>query len=269
MSDITDLLAIMVRLRDPEHGCPWDREQDSASIAHYTIEEAYEVVDAIDRGDSADLCSELGDLLLHVVFHARIAEEAGQFKFDDVVAAICGKMIARHPHVFGDARIDSAHAQTEAWESHKQRERTASGDHDPSALAGISRGMPEWQRAIKLQKRAARVGFEWPALAPVLDKLDEEITEVRAEVANGADAERMTEEIGDVLFAAVNLARMAKVDVSGALRQANRKFERRFRAMETTAEATGRTLAEHDMAGQLGLWQQVKVAESAADSGND
>lgn len=215
MHSIDDLLAIMARLRDRERGCPWDVEQTFETIAPYTIEEAYEVADAIDRKDYADLRDELGDLLLQVVFHARMAEEGGHFAFVDVVGAICDKMVRRHPHVFGEAEpASSAVAQLANWEELKAGERAAQGDADASALAGISRGMPEWQRALKLQQKAARVGFDWPDVNPVFDKLHEEIEEVRAEFADGADPARLADEIGDVLFVCVNLARHAKVDVS-------------------------------------------------------
>jgi ATP diphosphatase len=258
---IADLLAIMARLRDRERGCPWDVEQTFDTIAPYTIEEAYEVADAIDRKDYAHLRDELGDLLLQVVFHARMAEEAGHFAFDDVVGAICDKMVRRHPHVFGDARVaESADAQLANWEELKAGERAAQGDADTSALAGISRGMPEWQRALKLQQRAARVGFDWPDVGLVFDKLHEEIDEVRAEFADGSDPQRLTDEIGDVLFVCVNLARHAKVDVSHALRHANAKFERRFRHMETLAAADG-GLAGKPLEAQDALWGLAKAAE--------
>jgi ATP diphosphatase len=253
---IERLLDIMARLRNPHNGCPWDVQQTFATIAPYTIEEAYEVADAIDRNDMNDLRDELGDLLLQVVFHARMAEEAGDFRFDDVVAAICDKMVRRHPHVFGDASVADADAQTRAWEAHKRRER---GDGDDSALAGIARGMPEWQRALKLQKRAATVGFDWPDVGHVLDKLTEEIGEVRVELDAGiVDAARVTDEIGDLLFVAVNVARKAKVDVSTALRHANAKFERRFRAMEVLAKAEGSDFATLDLSAQETYWQRVK-----------
>lgn len=258
---IDDLLAIMARLRDREHGCPWDVEQDFDTIAPYTIEEAYEVADAIDRKDYADLRDELGDLLLQVVFHARMAEEAGHFVFADVVAAICDKLVRRHPHVFGAARFDSAAAQTRAWDALKAAERADKGDGDDSALAGIARGLPEWQRALKLQQKAARVGFDWPEVGPVLAKLGEEIEEVRCEFAAGADAERLTDEVGDVLFVCVNLARHAKVDFSQALRHANAKFERRFRRMEALAVASGQALGERTLAEQDALWDAAKAEE--------
>lgn len=251
----------MARLRDPVAGCPWDVAQDFASIAPYTVEEAYEVADAIDRGDFDDLRDELGDLLLQVVFHARMAEEAGHFGFDDVVHSICEKMVRRHPHVFADAVVADAAAQTESWETLKRAERDAAGHADPSALAGISRGLPEWMRATKLQKRAARTGFEWPDIGPVVDKLHEELEEVREELAQGGSAERIEDEIGDVLFVCVNLARHAGVDAGNALRRANAKFERRFRAMEAMARAEGRGLADFDLAGQEALWRRAKHDE--------
>jgi ATP diphosphatase len=262
---VDDLLAIMARLRDRERGCPWDVEQTFETIAPYTIEEAYEVADAIDRRDYRDLCDELGDLLLQVVFHARMAEEAGHFAFGDVVAAICDKLVRRHPHVFAAASFATAEAQTANWEALKAGERAARGEDDASALAGIPRGLPEWQRALKLQKRAARVGFDWPDAGPVLDKLREEIDEVHAELAAGGDAGRLTDEIGDVLFVCVNLARKADVDVSQALRHANAKFERRFRRMEALAAAAGGTLGERALAGQEALWRQVKAEERGRD----
>ena len=246
--DIAPLLAIMAKLRDPDSGCPWDLEQDFSTIAPYTVEEAYEVADAIDRGDMADLKDELGDLLFQVAFHARMAEEAGAFDFGDVVAAICDKMVRRHPHVFAaqgcanaagggmpgaaaDVRADDSAAVLRNWDAIKRAEREAKGETDASALAGISRGLPEWQRAVKLQHKAAKVGFDWPGPEPVLAKLQEEIDEVRAEfdavAADPADAaarDRLEDEIGDVLFVCANLARHAQVDVGSALRRANLKF---------------------------------------------
>lgn len=255
---VDDLIAIMARLRDPDNGCPWDVKQTFATIAPYTIEEAYEVADAIDRGDHDDLRDELGDLLLQVVFHARMAEEAGLFAFGDVVGGICDKMIRRHPHVFADVTHENDAAQLRDWDRLKAEERAAKGGQDASALAGISRGLPEWQRAVKLQKRAANVGFDWPDHRPVLAKLAEEIEEVRHEFDTGADEERLADEIGDVLFVAANLARHAKVDVSRALRGANAKFERRFRAMEAIAATEGRELASYSLEEQEALWQRVK-----------
>ncbi|MDQ3269957.1 MAG: nucleoside triphosphate pyrophosphohydrolase [Pseudomonadota bacterium] len=271
---IDGLLAIMQRLRDPDGGCPWDIEQTFASIAAYTVEEAYEVVDAIERQDLAALKDELGDLLLQVVFHARMAQEQGAFDFHDVVDAISAKMLRRHPHVFADAagataRIGDAGEQTVAWEEHKRQERAQAGDADVSALAGIAPGLPEWQRAVKLQKRAARVGFDWPDVAPVIAKLHEEIDEVRAEFAardaapgDAAAQERLVDEIGDVLFVCANLARHAAVDVGTALRRANRKFERRFRAMEAMAAADGKELAAQSLETQEAYWRRAKHEES-------
>ncbi|HQX66373.1 MAG TPA: nucleoside triphosphate pyrophosphohydrolase [Dokdonella sp.] len=264
MPNIDDLLAIMARLRDPDNGCPWDIEQSFETIVPYTIEEAYEVADAVDRRDYADLRDELGDLLLQVVFHARMAEEAGHFRFEDVVAAICNKMVSRHPHVFAEARADTAEEVLGNWEAIKRREREDAGDADRSALAGIARGLPEWQRATKLQKRAARVGFDWPDVNPVFDKLHEEIDEVRAEFAGGADPARLTDEIGDVLFVCANLARHAHVDVSTAMRHANAKFERRFRRMEAIAAEAGTSLAEKSLEQQEDLWLQAKREERLA-----
>nr|WP_082394320.1 nucleoside triphosphate pyrophosphohydrolase [Stenotrophomonas acidaminiphila] len=265
--DIGTLLRIMARLRDPHGGCPWDLQQDFSSIAPYTIEEAYEVADAIDRNDLADLKDELGDLLLQVVFHAQMASEQGAFAFADVVAAISGKMLRRHPHVFGDAQADDAGQVVANWEQIKQRERADAGDTDGSALAGIARGLPEWQRALKLQKRAARTGFDWPDVAPVLDKLREEVDEVQAEFESAAHPgshARLEDEIGDLLFVCANLARHARVDPGSALRRANLKFERRFRAMEALAAARGQAMSALDLEQQEALWQAVKRGEQGA-----
>jgi len=262
--NVDELLAIMARLRDRDSGCPWDLEQDFASIAPYTIEEAYEVADAIDRNDLGDLKDELGDLLLQVVFHAQMAKEQGVFDFGDVVAAICDKMLRRHPHVFAGATVEDAEAQTREWEAQKTRERQAAGDADTSALAGIARGMPEWQKAVKLQSRAARVGFDWPGPAPVIAKLHEEIEEVRVEFAQAATAdnrERLQDEIGDVLFVCANLARHAKVDVGAALRHANLKFERRFRSMEAMAADDGTALQGMTLEQQDEYWNRAKGLE--------
>ena len=254
------LLAIMARLRDPERGCPWD-------IAPYTIEEAYEVADAIDRADMDGLRGELGDLLLQVVFHAQMAREAGHFAFDDVARAIADKMERRHPHVFGDADRGDADTVRASWEEIKRAERAADGETDRSALAGIARGLPEWQKAVKLQDRAARVGFDWPGPGPVMAKLEEELDEVRAEFAALAAApddagarDRLEDELGDLLFVAANLARHARVDVGAALRRANRKFEQRFRTMEALAASEGTTLSEHPLEVQDAYWNRAKQA---------
>jgi ATP diphosphatase len=259
---LDELLAIMARLRDPESGCQWDVQQDFASIAAYTIEEAYEVADAIDRGDFDDLRDELGDLLLQVVFHAQMAREQGRFDFSDVADAICSKMRRRHPHVFGEVRYADLAAQKQAWEEIKASERASKGGRDDdSLLAGVSSGLPEWKRAIKLQQRAASAGFEWTDPQPVLDKLAEEVAELRAEFDHNANRARLQDEIGDVLFVMVNLARHADVDFSHALRHANAKFERRFRAMEALAKTDGHSFAERSLDQQEALWQRVKQGE--------
>jgi len=270
-TSIESLLEIMRRLRDPQSGCPWDIEQDFATIAPYTIEEAYEVADAIDRNDLAHLKDELGDLLFQVVFHARMAEEGGHFAFSDVVDAICDKLVRRHPHVFATpaAKPADAAAVLVAWEEHKKREReAAAGDAPLSALDGVARGLPEWQRAVKLQKRAATVGFDWPHVDDVFAKLHEEIDEVRAEFAalgHAPDAdvarERLEDELGDLLFVAANLTRHGGVDFGGALRRANAKFERRFRRMEVLARAAGTPLETLDLAQQDALWNAAKAEE--------
>jgi ATP diphosphatase len=261
MHSIDDLLRIMATLRDPQRGCPWDVQQDFSTIAPYTIEEAYEVADAIDRRNFIDLRDELGDLLLQVVFHARMAQELGKFSFADVVEAICSKMIRRHPHVFADEKVANAETQTAAWEQHKRREREQDADGDTSVLAGIPRGLPEWQRALKLQKRASTVGFDWTEPGPVLDKLHEELDEVRTELAAGVDDARLVDEIGDVLFVCVNLARLTKVDYSAALRGANAKFERRFRRMEALAAADGTKLDGMSLTEQDAYWDRAKAEE--------
>ncbi len=265
------LLGIMARLRDPASGCPWDLAQDFATIAPYTIEEAYEVADAIDRGDMEGLRDELGDLLLQVVFHAQMAREAGHFGFEDLARAIADKMERRHPHVFGDADREDADAVRASWEEIKRAERAAAGDTDTSALAGISRGLPEWQRAVKLQDRAARVGFDWPGPGPVMAKLEEELAEVGAEFAavaaapeDAAARDRLEAELGDLLFVAANLARHAGVDVGAALRRANHKFERRFRGMEALAAADGTCLAGLSLDTQDAYWERAKAGERGA-----
>jgi ATP diphosphatase len=272
-ASIATLLAIMARLRDPERGCPWDVAQTFDTIAPYTIEEAYETADAIDRKDYPALKDELGDLLLQVVFHSRIAEEQGLFDFRDVVDAISDKLVRRHPHVkwgrvhfpgsvAGDAPSGSkSEPDPVSWDEIKRAERAAAGDEDTSALAGVAPGLPEWKRALKLCDKAATVGFDWPGPVPVLDKLEEEIAEVRAEFAAGADHARMLDEIGDVLFVLVNLARHARVDFSQALRHANAKFERRFRRMEALAAGAGEGLAGKSLDEQDALWNQAKAEE--------
>jgi ATP diphosphatase len=256
------LLAIMARLRDPQRGCPWDREQSFATIAPYTIEEAYEVADAIARDDIAALKDELGDLLFQVVFHARMAEEAGAFDFDDVARAIADKMERRHPHVFGAAKIAGVAAQNEAWEAHKaaeRRERAQRAGAAQSVLDGVALALPALLRAVKLQRRAARIGFDWPEARAVFDKIAEEIAELSRELESGGDRGRLEDETGDLLFAVANLARKLDVDPEAALRRANDKFERRFRHVEALA-------AEHNIGADLdsleALWQEVKRRES-------
>jgi MazG family protein len=256
------LRSVMAWLRDRQHGCPWDIDQTFRTIAPYTIEEAYEVADAIERDDLPGLKEELGDLLLQVVYHSQIASETGAFAFDDVAGAIADKMVARHPHVFGDATIDTAEAQTVSWEARKAAERAARGTSaEPSgALDGVARALPALMRAEKIQKRAARVGFDWKELDPVIDKIEEELGELRAELTAGAMAqERISDELGDVLFAVANLARHCKVDPEAALRATNDKFERRFRHIETRLAESGRGPADASLEEMEALWQEAKT----------
>jgi MazG family protein len=257
---IERLLAIMARLRDPERGCPWDREQNFATIAPYTIEEAYEVADAIARESMAELKDELGDLLFQVVFHARMAEEAGHFAFGDVADAISDKMERRHPHVFGDVEIRDAAQQTVAWEAHKAAERGAKNE-GKGALAGVPIALPALLRAEKLGKRAARVGFDWPDPAAVLEKVREETAEIEAAVKDKEPEERIGQEIGDLLFAAAQLARHYRINPETALRDANARFERRFGHVEHALAAKGRSPAESNMDELESLWGEAKKAE--------
>ena len=249
---------IMARLRDPERGCPWDVAQDFHSIAPHTLEEAYEVADAIDRGDFDALRDELGDLLLQVVYHARMAEEAGHFDLDDVAAGLADKLVRRHPHVFGDTVLADAAAREHAWEQEKSAERARKGEADDSVLAGVTLGLPALSRAQKLQRRAARIGFDWPDAAGPRAKVIEELDEIDAAAG---DAARVEAEIGDLLFAAVNLARHHGVDAEGALRQSGRRFEDRLRAVEQRARAAGATLSELSLDQLEAHWQAVKAAE--------
>lgn len=257
-AELRRLLEIMAALRDPVNGCPWDRQQSFATIAPYTIEEAYEVADAIARADFTALPDELGDLLFQVVYHARMAEEDGRFAFADVARLIADKMLRRHPHVFGDAAARDAAAQTAAWEEQKQRERAARAE--TGTLAGVPVGLPALTRAAKLTARAARVGFDWPDAAAVLEKLDEEVGELRAELPGG-DPARLADELGDLLFVLANLARKLDLDPETCLRQANEKFQRRFNAMESTIEAKQLTLSELTLAQMEDMWQRVKRRE--------
>jgi ATP diphosphatase len=268
MSDIQRLLDIMARLRDPNGGCPWDLEQNFRTIAPYTIEEAYEVADAIEHGDRAALKDELGDLLLQVVFHAQMAREEGSFAFPDVVEAICDKLVRRHPHVFGETAVAGADEVLVNWEAIKRAERGRG--EEASALDDVARGLPEWMRALKLQKRGAQQGFDWPDVGPVVAKLHEEIDEVQAEFARAPrDPDRLEDEIGDVLFVCVNLARHAKVDPGVALRRANAKFERRFRRMEALARVEGRGLKDLSLAEQEALWDRAKAEERGGGDASD
>jgi MazG family protein len=261
-----DLLRIMAKLRDPDGGCPWDVEQDFASIAPYTIEEAYEVADAIEQSDMESLKGELGDLLLQVVFHAQMASEAGHFEYADVVNAVSEKMVVRHPHVFGDVSIQDADAQTKAWEDQKAAERAAKAEASgrvASVLDDVARGLPALMRAEKLQKRAARVGFDWPTVEPVFDKVREELDEVSVEIDRGSDPARLEDELGDVLFTCVNLARKLGTDPETALRRTNAKFERRFRDVETFAVKDGKSLNDLDIEALEALWERAKEAEQS------
>jgi ATP diphosphatase len=254
---IRELLKIMARLRDPERGCPWDLEQDFASIAPYTLEEAYEVADAIQRGDVEDLCEELGDLLFQVVFHAQLAAEQGAFRFADVVSSINRKLVRRHPHVFGDVAVSNAKEQTEAWERHKAAERAGKGIEGGGALAGVAVSLPALVRAQKIQRRAARAGFDWPHIEDVIGKLDEEVSEFKEAFEAGGSG-RLREELGDLLFTCVNLARFLDVDAETLVRDANHKFESRFRVMEAQVEASGLDLRECSLEQLEAFWQQAK-----------
>ncbi|MGD0438842.1 MAG: nucleoside triphosphate pyrophosphohydrolase [Bryobacteraceae bacterium] len=257
-AELRRLLDIMAALRDPATGCPWDKEQSFDTIAPYTIEEAYEVADSIARRDFASLPDELGDLLFQVVYHARMAEEAGYFGFTEVARAISDKMIRRHPHVFGDAAVRDTAAQTSAWEAQKSAERA--DRLETGTLAGVPVGLPALTRAAKLTNRAARVGFDWPDARAVLDKLDEEIGELNAELA-GADPARLTDEVGDLLFVLANLARKLNLDPEDCLRHANDKFARRFNAMEQALARQGRDLKEETLEAMEAAWQAVKRGE--------
>jgi tetrapyrrole methylase family protein/MazG family protein/ATP diphosphatase len=258
---IDRLLAIMARLRDREDGCPWDVEQTFATIAPYTVEEAYEVADAIERGDMSDLRDELGDLLLQVVFHARMAEEAGAFDFDDVGRAINDKMVRRHPHVFADESYASLAHQKEGWEQLKAAERAGKG-RTASLLDDVPTGLPALTRAVKLSKRAAQVGFVWPAVENVMAKLAEEVGELQAEITAG-DLEKARHELGDVLFVVANIARTLDIDPEDALRYTNAKFARRFRWVEERLAERGKRPEQSDLAEMDALWEEVKAAERA------
>jgi nucleoside triphosphate diphosphatase len=274
---IEDLLRVLARLRDPETGCPWDREQSFATIAPYTIEEAYEVADAIARSDLDALKDELGDLLLQVVYHARMAEEDGRFAFGGVVDAITAKMIRRHPHVFEDASLREAFLTSGTWERIKAEEKATrgeaarrGGDEAWSLLDDVPVALPALTRAVKLQSRAARVGFDWPSLAPVLAKIEEEIAELKSAIAGEkreADApasKKVSEEFGDLLFVMANVARHLGIDPEGALREANAKFVRRFHSTEAALRAEGRTPEDATLEEMDQLWDEAKAKETKA-----
>ena len=257
--NIQNLLDIMACLRDPDGGCPWDVEQTFKTIAPHTIEEAYEVADAIEQNDMGHLKDELGDLLFQVVFYAQMAKEAGDFVFADIVEGISDKMVRRHPHVFGDADVDNAETQTAAWEDHKANERGENGGD--SALDGVISALPALARAHKLQKRAARVGFDWVDIGPVIGKVREELAEVEAEIDTNNEV-RLRDEIGDLLFCCVNLARKLGVDPESALRDGNTKFERRFRRMEEFLKADGKDFNDQPVEEVLDVyWNKAKAEE--------
>lgn len=263
-SSIRDLLDVMARLRDPNGGCPWDLAQDFATIAPHTIEEAYEVADAIENGSPDAIKDELGDLLFQVVFYAQMAHERGWWGFGDVAGHVAAKMIHRHPHVFGDETITDAGAMTDRWEADKARERASQAAEEgrrASALDGVIAGLPALTRALKLQNRAARVGFDWDAPAPILDKIEEEISELRVEIEKNSAQPRLKDEMGDLLFAVVNLARRLELDPDAALRHANSKFERRFRTVEDRLAAEGRSAPDASLDEMEALWQATKAAE--------
>ena len=265
MSDATAetrrLIDIMAALRDPQSGCPWDIEQDFASIAPYTLEEAHEVADAITRQAWEELPGELGDLLLQVVFHAQMAAEKGMFDFADVARAISDKLVARHPHIFGDeSRDKSAEQQVKDWEAIKAKERAAKAER--GTLDGVALGLPALTRAVKLQNRAARVGFDWPATEQVLDKIREETAELVA-ARDSADPAHLTEEFGDLLFVMANLARHLKIDPEEALRGANAKFTRRFQSIEAALASQGRRPEDSTLEEMDALWDAAKAAERA------
>ena len=255
------LLEIMARLRDPETGCPWDIEQNYASIVPYTIEEAYEVADAIEQGDMVELEGELGDLLLQVIYYTQMGGEDGHFTFETVTKNIADKMIHRHPHVFGaESREKSADQQTADWEKIKAAERAAKGQAKTRTLDGVARNLPALTRAVKLQKRAARVGFDWPETTQVLDKIKEEAAEL-VEAVDTLPHDKQVEEFGDLMFVMANLGRHLNIDPEEALRAANRKFTRRFEYIEDALEDRGKTPAQSDLTEMDAIWDQAKLAE--------
>lgn len=261
LRSISSLVEIMAALRNPDGGCPWDLEQDYASIAPYTIEEAYEVFDAIERKDFPDLKDELGDLLFQAVYHAQMASEDKHFDFGDVIQNICEKMIRRHPHVFGDAGTRTSEGQTVAWEEIKAAERAQKGETREGVLDGLPLALPALLRSLKLQKRAARVGFDWPDVAGVIDKFSEEVEEFYDEMPEPTDADRLEDEFGDALFALVNVGRHFKLDPEKALRRANGKFVRRFEHIEKRLEEGGKSPSDVGLDTMEALWKEAKSEE--------
>ena len=267
LSDIQTLLDIMAALRDPETGCPWDKVQTFATIAPYTLEEAYEVLDAINRNDMGELREELGDLLLQVVYHARMAEEQGDFAFADVVASISDKMIRRHPHVFGEATIETAEELTKVWEAAKAKETAEKADEDSSftakRLGTVARALPALTRAEKISKRVASVGFDWPDVSSVIAKVREELAEIEEEIENNGTQDRLESEVGDLLFAVSNLARHLKVDPEAALRRGNDKFVKRFGEMESALLELGKDLEAASLEDMEAAWVANKQLENS------
>ncbi len=263
LRSIDALLKIMASLRDPDGGCPWDLQQNFRTIAPYTLEEAYEVADAIERGHLDDLKEELGDLLLQVVFHAQMAQEQGSFAFDDVVEGISSKMVRRHPHVFADGTSDTPEGVATTWDEIKQAEKDAKGKKPSGLLDDVPVVLPSLSQAVKLQKRAAKVGFDWPNARPVLDKIEEEIAELHVEIA-AEDGDKIEEEFGDLLFVLANYARHLKIDPDAALRRANQKFRSRFSSMENSADSQGVSLADLSLEQLEDLWVQAKLHEKKA-----
>ncbi len=267
MYNLDDLRNIMERLRDPEHGCPWDREQTLKTLVPYTLEEAYEVVDAIHRGNDQELCDELGDLLFQIVFYTEITREENKFNFDDIVDAIATKLVRRHPHVFAEEQINTAEEQTLAWEEHKEKERKEKAGNNKvnaSVLDGVSLALPALVRAQKIQKRASRVGFDWKEIRPVIEKVEEELGEYREECLTNTIQvkERLQEEMGDLLFSCVNLARHAGIDAESALREANLKFEGRFISIEKELERQGKSIEQASLEEMNKLWDKAKQVQS-------
>jgi MazG family protein len=261
----------MTRLRDPEQGCPWDKEQTLETLVPYTLEEAYEVADAIHRGDDQELCDELGDLLFQIIFYTQITSEKNKFNFDDIVNAIAEKLIRRHPHVFADEQVRNAEEQTLAWEGFKEKERQKKAidkGHEASILDGVSLALPALVRAQKLQSRASRVGFDWEDIRSVIVKVEEELDEYKAEYSNSAehDPKRIKEEMGDVLFSIVNLARHAGIDAESALREASLKFESRFHQVEESLERQGKPIDQASLEEMDALWNEAKLNEAKRDS---